>query len=299
MAALCFTHIAPDGRAAAREIFTSLASSLRSGGSGTPLHSSPTVLNSDIRKLRRATVSRAQVAHACLRTMKLYQHDTRNHYEEDRPTFVETDSIFPDDLVETLMEHDTIPDDGFARSFFRIRRIDEKKAKIALHTTQESAADTLGAVVELGSDTSRIVNNEEVDDGTDVDSYGRYDVNDPVVTHMREPEDTAGVASQDQSEDHHNPSGSGDIDNSSETGPNTNATLPISSQIPMGVTLEGESAQTAVDDTTTTVTPSNDQEPAPHAQHNRTLNLWRVISNKVETPGAERDSSVASSISVD
>lgn len=230
MVPFSLVNIATDGRAAVRDIFASFVTPLRlqvglTRNSG--IHPSATIDEDDPPDRRYGLVPSttyiAECAHACLRTMEFFQHNRYIHHEKKWPQFSEPDSIFPDDLVEILVELDTTGPREPVRSFFRVRRIEKKKARLAFQRTQELEADA--------GDQGRLdVGNHEL-----------------VETDIREPEGTGRSADQVEEK-------AEDVHRSSNTGRDVITTLPTSSRTSEG-TLEGELAQVPDDDDTSIMQP--------------------------------------------
>lgn len=142
---------------------------------GTSLHSRATISMDNSQHLAPPITEVGDAAHACLRTIKLYQH---THEKTGPQTFLGPDSIFPDKLVEILMELDTSEsyeylrheyfrrkyrqyDSEYVKSLHRMRRIKKNRAMSALQKAlgQKLQADALQ--VALG-ESSRITNAEEL-----------------------------------------------------------------------------------------------------------------------------------------
>lgn len=136
------------------------------------------------------TIREAEIAHACLSALSA--HD----YYENRNKIPESNSIFPDDLVEILMELNTSQSRGLPTSSLRRRRIKDKWTTLALEhirelwpDTPEAEADTIGCtnVVDAGElrfdKDSRINSRVHVDLGnsrsTKVDSVHMYSALEP------------------------------------------------------------------------------------------------------------------------
>lgn len=132
-----------------REIFMSLGVTLRSHMSAIPASQrSPAVV--------------AEVAHICLLTIAMYQHPRRLNPESEEQ-HSESLSIFPDTLVETLMELDVSESQASLSSFFRVRRIKEKRVGQVLQQAKSlaSPSDIFVASATRETVTSRHTTNAE------------------------------------------------------------------------------------------------------------------------------------------
>ncbi|KAI0820959.1 hypothetical protein BC629DRAFT_412621 [Irpex lacteus] len=128
-----------DNRSEVRRIFTSLVSLLRS-------HTVAAQHN------ERDQRSIAEVANICLLTMTMYQ----GWYDfEDEKRFEEPLSIFPDTLVEALMDLDVAESQDSLRSFFRIRRIEEKRARLAIEQAESPTSPPDIVAAPMASEAAR------------------------------------------------------------------------------------------------------------------------------------------------
>lgn len=216
-AMICFSlvNIVPGGRVVAREIFTSLVTPLRSTVTASAISDWET-RSSSSESTARAPDSQhsvqpsiAEVAHACLLTMEYYQHNFGSKYEKDLPEFSEEDSIFPDALVEVLMELDTTELQEPLYSFFRMRRM-KGNCDRYLEAIRGLWPDSLEG--SAAGERTHIISAEEADNSVDAGSHDSYDKMVPVETDIHDSKNTARAPTNEEPVEDVDNSGASRID---------------------------------------------------------------------------------------
>lgn len=275
MASSNFVKIATDQREAVRDLFTSFVTPLRSSMTeSSGLRSNPITSANDSQHFAPPTTSIlvAEAAHACLSTMKLYQYNYNSSYEKDGPNFSEPNSIFSDDLVEILMDLDTIQcyeyrpydrESADMKPLFRTYKIRAKRERLTLQKAcgQELQDDISEFAV---GGPSRVVNTV---DGADVGRSGYRDTDSPTSADIQEPEGTVGVTANKEPGDDVDHSQPPNVNNSSDSDSHTNVDLAVSPYVPEDSTLTGDPAQ----DDKPGVTTRTDHQDNLVAQHDPML----------------------------
>lgn len=150
---LCIPPYTADIRLEAREIFAQFGPTLRSLiAEQTNIRLTAIASGESYGSQLRTdhTMSGADIAHACLSALSA--HD---YYENLNPKGT-SDNIFPDDLVEILMELDTSQSYRLPTSHLRRRRINEKRAILALEYIRELWPDIPEAEADITGCTNDV-----------------------------------------------------------------------------------------------------------------------------------------------